>query len=40
MFKNKILLVTGGTGHLNAIVDRFLSTDISESGFSVVMKTG
>lgn len=31
MFKDKILLVTGGTGSFgNAIVDRFLSTDISE----------
>ena len=31
MFNDKILLVTGGTGSFgNAIVDRFLSTDISE----------
>ena len=31
MFKNKTLLITGGTGSFgNAIVDRFLSTDISE----------
>jgi UDP-N-acetylglucosamine 4,6-dehydratase/5-epimerase len=31
MFKNKILLITGGTGSFgNAVVDRFLSTDISE----------
>lgn len=31
MFDNKVLLVTGGTGSFgNAIVDRFLSTDISE----------
>ena len=31
MFKNKVLLVTGGTGSFgNAVVDRFLSTDISE----------
>lgn len=31
MFKNKVLLVTGGTGSFGtAIVDRFLRTDISE----------
>ena len=31
MFKNKILLITGGTGSFgNAILRRFLSTDISE----------
>lgn len=31
MFNNKILLVTGGTGSFgNAVVNRFLSTDISE----------
>ena len=42
MFKNKILLVTGGTGSFgNAIVDRFLSTDISEIRiFSRDEKTG
>jgi UDP-glucose 4-epimerase len=31
MFKNKILLITGGTGSFgNAVLDRFLNTDISE----------
>jgi len=31
MFKNKILLITGGTGSFgNAVLNRFLSTDISE----------
>jgi UDP-N-acetylglucosamine 4,6-dehydratase/5-epimerase len=31
MFKNKILLITGGTGSFgNAVLQRFLSTDISE----------
>ena len=31
MFKGKILLITGGTGSFgNAVVDRFISTDISE----------
>ena len=31
MFKNKILLITGGTGTFgNAVLDRFLATDISE----------
>ncbi len=31
MFKDQILLITGGTGSFgNAVVDRFLSTDISE----------
>ena len=31
MFKNKILLITGGTGSFgNAVLDRFLETDIKE----------
>jgi len=31
MFKNKILLITGGTGSFgNAVLDRFLNTDIAE----------
>lgn len=31
MFKNKILLITGGTGSFgNAVLDRFLNTDIGE----------
>ncbi|HBA8967199.1 TPA: polysaccharide biosynthesis protein, partial [Escherichia coli] len=31
MFKNKILLITGGTGSFgNAVLRRFLSTDIAE----------
>lgn len=31
MFKNKTLLITGGTGSFgNAVLDRFLTTDIKE----------
>ena len=31
MFTNKILLITGGTGSFgNAVLDRFLSTDVEE----------
>ena len=31
MFKNKILLITGGTGSFgNAVMNRFLNTDIKE----------
>jgi len=31
MFKNKILLITGGTGSFgNAVLDRFLNTEIKE----------
>ena len=31
MFKNKILLITGGTGSFgNAVLDRFLDSDIKE----------
>ena len=31
MFNNKILLITGGTGSFgNAVLDRFLNTDIKE----------
>ncbi len=31
MFKNKTLLITGGTGSFgNAVLDRFLNTDIKE----------
>lgn len=31
MFKGKILLITGGTGSFgNAVLDRFLNTDIFE----------
>jgi UDP-glucose 4-epimerase len=31
MFKNKILLITGGTGSFgNAVLKRFLDTDIKE----------
>ena len=31
MFKNKILLITGGTGSFgNAVLNRFLNTDIKE----------
>ena len=31
MFKDKILLITGGTGSFgNAVLDRFINTDIKE----------
>lgn len=31
MFRNKALLITGGTGSFgNAVLDRFLNTDIGE----------
>lgn len=31
MFKDKILLITGGTGSFgNAVLNRFLSTDVKE----------
>ena len=31
MFKNKILMITGGTGSFgNAVVSKFLNTDIKE----------
>lgn len=31
MFKNKVLLITGGTGSFgNAVLRRFLDTDIAE----------
>jgi len=31
MFKDKVLLITGGTGSFgNAVTDRFLSSDIKE----------
>lgn len=31
MFKNKVLLITGGTGSFgNAVLNRFLETDIRE----------
>jgi UDP-N-acetylglucosamine 4,6-dehydratase len=32
MFKNKILLITGGTGSFgNAVLDRFLDSDIKRN---------
>ena len=32
MFKNKTLLITGGTGSFgNAVLDRFLASDIEET---------
>jgi UDP-N-acetylglucosamine 4,6-dehydratase len=31
MFKNKVLLITGGTGSFgNAVLNRFLATDVAE----------
>lgn len=39
MFKDKTLLITGGTGSFgNAVLNRFLSTDIKKSAFSLAMK--
>ncbi len=39
MFKNKILLITGGTGSFgNAVMKRFLNTDIKEIRIFPVMK--
>lgn len=38
IFKDKVLLVTGGTGSFgNAVVNRFLDTDIKEIRILVVM---
>ena len=34
MFKNKILLITGGSGSFgNAVLDKFLDSDISDIRF-------
>lgn len=39
MFKNKTLLITGGTGSFgNAILQRFLNTEINEIRIFHVMK--
>lgn len=39
MFKDKILLITGGTGSFgNAVLNRFLSTDIKKFVFFLAMK--
>ena len=39
MFKNKILLITGGTGSFgNAVLDRFLDSEIKEIEFFLGMK--
>jgi len=39
MFKDKILLITGGTGSFgNAVLRRFLNTDIKEISIFSVMK--
>ena len=39
MFKNKTLLITGGTGSFgNAVLNRFLQSDIKEIGFFLEMK--
>lgn len=38
-FINKILLITGGTGSFgNAVLKRFLDSDVKESESSVAMK--
>ena len=37
--KNKVLLITGGTGSFgNSVIDKFLSTDIKEIEFFLEMK--
>lgn len=39
IFKDKVLLITGGTGSFgNAVLRRFLDSDIRETAFSVVMR--
>lgn len=39
MYKNKILLITGGTGSFgNAILKKFLNTDIKKLEFFLEMK--
>lgn len=42
MFKNKILLITGGTGSFgNAVLDKFLDSDLKEIRiFQEMRKTG
>ena len=41
MFDSRILLVTGGTGSFgNAVVKRFLDTQIGETILAVMRKTG
>ena len=38
-FKNKVLLITGGTGSFgNAVLEKFLSSEIKKSEFSQEMK--
>lgn len=39
MFENRVLLITGGTGSFgNAVLRRFLDSDIKEIRILVVMK--
>lgn len=39
MYKDKILLITGGTGSFgNAVLKRFINTETKRSGFSREMK--
>lgn len=39
LFKNKTLLITGGTGSFgNAVLNRFLKTDIGEIVFFLEMR--
>lgn len=39
MFKDKTLMITGGTGSFgNAVLNRFLQTDIGETAFFQEMK--
>ena len=39
MFQNKILLITGGTGSFgNAVLDRFINTDLKEIRIFIVIK--
>lgn len=38
-FKNKTLLITGGTGSFGtAVLKRFINSELKKSGFLVVMK--
>ena len=40
MFNNKILLITGGTGSFNAVLNKFLDTGIKEIRiFSLMRKS-
>ena len=41
LFTNKTLMITGGTGSFgNAVLNRFLETDIGENIFEIRKKAG